>query len=146
MPDHDLGGMYMTDIEILLPQRYPFLFVDELISADRNEIIGTKIYDTSFLFFLEHLPNQKIIPNTILIESIVQCGGAGINQIDLFEKFLWGLASIESAHFFGIVEANTLVKMIVQNLKVSNKIIKQSGTAFCKEKKILEATWMCLRL
>jgi len=136
----------MTDIEILLPQRYPFLFVDEIISADRNEIIGTKIYDTSFLFFQEYFSNRKIVPNTILLESIVQCGGAGVNQIGLFEKSLWGIASIEKVHFLNVVEPNTLVKMIVRNLKVSNKIIKQTGIAFCEEKAILEATWMCLRL
>jgi 3-hydroxyacyl-[acyl-carrier-protein] dehydratase len=136
----------MSNIEGLLPQRYPFLFVDEIISADRNEIIGTKIYDTSFLYFQEHVPGQKIVPNSILIESIVQCGGAGINKIGLFEKSLWGLASIENVHFFGFIESETLVKMVVKNLKLSHKIIKQTGTASCDGKRILEATWMCLKL
>ena len=73
----------MSEIESLLPQRYPFLFVDEILSADKNEIIGTKIYDASFLYFQEHSPGQKFVPNSILVESIVQCGGAGITQIGL---------------------------------------------------------------
>lgn len=136
----------MTDIETLLPQRYPFLFVDEIIFADRDEIIAIKTYDTTFLYFQEYFPGQKIVPNSILIESIVQCGGAGLNQIGLFDKSLWGLASIENVRFFDFVEPNTMVKMVVKNLKVSNKVLKQTGTAFCEGEKILEATWMCLKL
>lgn len=136
----------MSDIETLLPQRYPFLFVDEIISADKNEIIGTKIYDTSFLYFQQHFPDHKIVPSSILIESIIQCGGAGITKIGLTKNAIWGLASIENVHFLGIVEPNTLVKMVVKNLKLSHKIIKQTGSAFCEGKTILEATWMCLKL
>jgi 3-hydroxyacyl-[acyl-carrier-protein] dehydratase len=136
----------VTDIETLLPQRYPFLFVDKIISADMDEIIGTKTYETSFLYFQEHGEHQKIVPSTILIESIVQCGGAGINKIGLCRKSLWGLASIENVRILGFVQPNTMVKMIVKNCKVSDKILKQTGTAYCKGKAVLEATWMCLRL
>lgn len=136
----------MTDIETLLPQRCPFLFVDEIIFADRDEIIGIKTYDTTFLYFQEYFPDQKIVPNSILIESIVQCGGAGLNKIGLFDKSLWGLASIENVRFFDFVEPNTMVKMVVKNLKVSNKVLKQTGTVFCEGETILEATWMCLKL
>ena len=136
----------MTNMEHLLPQRYPFLFVDQLLSADKDTITGTKIYDTSFLYFQEYVPGKKIVPGSILIESIVQCGGAGLNAITLFKRSLWGLASLETVRFFDFVEANTLVTMVVKNLKLTDKIVKQSGTASCEGKNILEATWLCLRL
>ncbi|MDF2634022.1 MAG: Beta-hydroxyacyl-(acyl-carrier-protein) dehydratase FabA/FabZ [Pelosinus sp.] len=136
----------MKDIETLLPQRYPFLFVDEIISANMDEIIGTKIYDTTFLYFQDYFPDQLIVPSTILIESIVQCGGAGLNKIGIFDKSLWGLASIENVRFFDFVEPNNLVTMVVKNLKITDKILKQTGRASCEGKEILEATWLCLRL
>ena len=34
----------MTDIEQLIPHRKPFLYVDRLISADKNGAIGEKTY------------------------------------------------------------------------------------------------------
>ena len=135
----------MISIETLLPQRYPFLFVDEIISATIDEIIGTKTYDNSFLYYQGYLSEQKIVPNVILIESMVQCGGAGVTQLGIFEKVLWVLASIEHAQFFHSVEAYSTVKMIVKTIKISNKILKQTGTAFCGGHVILEATWLCLR-
>lgn len=136
----------MTSIETLLPQRYPFLFVDEIISATIDEIIGIKTYDDTFLYYQGHFPDKKIVPNVILIESIVQCGGAGVTKIGIFEKVLWVLAAIENVRFFECIESGSTVKMVVKTLKISNKLIKQTGTAFCGEHVILEATWLCLRL
>lgn len=136
----------MTDIENLVPQRYPFLFIDEIISADINEIVGVKAYDKSFLYSQGYFPAEKIIPGVILVESIVQCGGAGVVKLGLFDKTLWGLASLENVRFFGVVEPGSTVKMVVKNLKVSNKVLKQTGAAFVGERLILEATWMCLML
>ncbi len=136
----------MTDIKTLVPQRDPFLFVDEIISANMEEIVGIKTYDKSFLFCEGHFPERKIVPGVILIESIVQCGGAGVTKLGIFENVLWGLASIDHVQFWGIIEPGTTIKMVVKNLKLSNKVLKQTGTAFCEEKAILEATWLCLRL
>lgn len=133
-------------IETLLPQRYPFLFVDHIISADIHQTIGTKTYDHSFCFSQEYRPMQKIIPSVILIESLVQCGGAGVTQTGLFEKASWGIASLENVHFYDSVSLPATVNMVIKNLKVSSKVLKQTGTASCNGHTILEATWLCLRL
>lgn len=138
--------MLLSAIERLLPQRYPFLFVDEILSATKDEIIGIKTYDSSFFFYQEYIPGQKAVPSVILIESLVQCGGAGVTLLGIFEKASWGLASLDKVQFLGCIEANATVKMVVKTLKVSNKLLKQTGTAFCDGHIILEATWLCLRL
>ena len=138
--------LLLKAIEKLLPQKYPFLFVDEIVSATIDEIIGIKIYDSSFFYYQEYLQNQKTVPSVILIESIVQCGGAGVTQMGTFEKVLWVLATIEKVKFFGCVELGSTVKMVVKTLKISNKLIKQTGMAICEGHVVLEATWLCLRL
>lgn len=136
----------MTDIKTLIPQREPFLFVDDIICANREEIVGIKTYDTSFLFCEGHFLERKIVPGVILIESIVQCGGAGVTKLGLFKEILWGLASIDHVRFFDVLEPAATVKMVIKNLKLSDKALKQTGTAFYDEKVILEATWLCLPL
>lgn len=136
----------MPDIENLVPQRYPFLFIDEIISADVNEIIGVKMYEKAFMYSQGYFPAEKVIPGVILIESILQCGGAGVVKLGLFDKTLWGLASLENVRFFDIVEPGSTVKMVVKNLKVSKKVLRQTGAAFVGDRLILEATWMCLML
>ena len=136
----------MTKIEELLPQRYPFLFLDEIEWATKAEIKGRKTYDSTFLFYQEQNGTKKIVPNLILIESLVQCGGAGVTQIGILEKGFWGVATLEDVKFYGSVELDSTVSMLVKTLKVSNKILKQTGTALCNGHVILEATWLCLRL
>lgn len=136
----------MTKIEELLPQRYPFLFLDEIEWATKAEIKGRKTYDSTFLFYQEQNGTKKIVPNLILIESLVQCGGAGVTQIGILEKGFWGVAAVEDVKFYGYVELDSTVSMLVKTLKVSNKILKQTGTALCNGHVILEATWLCLRL
>lgn len=136
----------MNDIESLIPHRFPFLFVDEILSAETDEIVGIKTYDNSFSFFQEYFSHKKIVPNVILIESMGQCGGAGIKKLGIGGDALYGFAVIENVRFFSNVEFGQTVKMVIKNLKISNKVIKQSGTAFCNGEVVAEATWMCARL
>jgi len=136
----------LIDIETLLPQRPPFLFVDAILSATHDEIIGSKTYDESFSFYQKDMAGQNIVPNVLLIESIVQCGGAGVTQMGIFEKASWGLASLEKVRFFRSIASGSTVKMIVKTLNISTKLLKQSGMIFCEGQVVLEATWLCLRL
>lgn len=135
----------MKDIEKLIPHRFPFLFVDEIISAEEEEILGFKTYDESFVFFQENFHREKIVPNVILIESMAQCGGAGIKKLGLGGNSFYGFAIIENVKFFNYVRFGETVEMLVKNINISNRIIKQSGTAFCNKKIIAEATWICAK-
>ncbi len=136
----------MTDIKTLLPQRDPFLFVQEIRSATYHETVGTQTYGTSFPLYQELFPQRKTVPGVILLESLVQCGGAGITQLGLVKNALWSLAAVSDVQFYAAVEAETTVKMVVKNLKISQTVLKQAGKAFCRKKIILEATWLCLRM
>lgn len=138
--------MRSRDIELLLPQRDPFLFVDELISAGTSEITGTMTYDEAFPYYQGHRPQQRIVPVVLLIESLVQCGGAGVNKLGITDGALWALASLENVRVFDVVVPGSTVTMVVQNDKLSSRLIKQSGESFCNGRSILKATWFCLRL
>lgn len=132
------------DIELLLPQRDPFLFVDELISVDRQQVVGVMTYDDDFPYYQEQSPNRRLVPPVLLVESLVQCGGAGATKLGVTQRIPWGLASLEQVQFFGVVEANSTLKMVVQNRRLSSRLIKQAGTSFCGDRIILRAAWFCL--
>lgn len=136
----------MSDIETLIPHRHPFLFVDEILSADADKTIGIKTYDESFAFYQEYIPNQKVVPNVILVESMGQCGGAGIKQSGIGSDALYGFAVMENVRFLDTVKFGETVKMVIKNENISSRAIKQSGTALCNDKVVAEATWMCARL
>lgn len=131
-------------IEELIPHRDPFLFVDEIISATAEEITGVKTFSADHSWLKGSFPGSDFIPGTILIESMAQCGGAGIKLLDITDG-LFGLASIEKAEFLAAARYDVPVTFVVKNIRVSNKLIKQSGIAYVNETPVLEATWLCVK-
>jgi 3-hydroxyacyl-[acyl-carrier-protein] dehydratase len=133
----------MTDVKTFLPHRDPFLFVDRIEKADKEETIGYRLWKESDFFFTGHFPGYPIVPGVILIETLAQCGGAGAKMVHGFPG-LFFLASIEKAKFRRQVKPNDEVRMVVKNLRVSKSTLRQSGQAFVGEELAVEAEWLCL--
>jgi 3-hydroxyacyl-[acyl-carrier-protein] dehydratase len=58
-----------------LPHRYPFLFVDKVLSLKEDEIIVKKNVSINEWFFVGHFPDNPILPGVIIIEAIAQAAG-----------------------------------------------------------------------
>jgi 3-hydroxyacyl-[acyl-carrier-protein] dehydratase len=58
----------------LIPQKDPFLFVDQIISVDENSIAGCYTYRPDAFFYVGHFPQNPITPGVILLETIAQIG------------------------------------------------------------------------
>ncbi|MDO5976028.1 3-hydroxyacyl-ACP dehydratase FabZ family protein [Flavivirga jejuensis] len=135
-----------TEIEKLIPHRFPFLFVDKIITANEKEVIGLKSFEKSNDRMLTgSFPNYDFIPGMILIESMAQCGGAGVKKAKLAEGF-FGLVSMENVQFLKGVTYSEEIKYIIKNIRVSNRLIKQTGIAYAQNEPIAEATWVCARI
>ena len=135
----------MKEVETLLPHRSPFLFIDELISLSPQEIVGTKIFSESDQSLKGSFPELSFVPAVSLIESMAQCGGAGIKKLAVANG-LFGLASIESARFFKGVEYGKTFKMVIKNIKLTDRLVKQSGIGYVDDIPCVELTWTCVRL
>ena len=135
----------MKEVETLLPHRSPFLFIDELVSLSPHEIVGTKIFSETDESLKGSFPELSFVPAVILIESMAQCGGAGIKKLAVANG-LFGLASIESARFVKGVEYGKTFKMVIKNLKLTDRLVKQSGIGYVDDIPCVELTWTCVRL
>jgi 3-hydroxyacyl-[acyl-carrier-protein] dehydratase len=134
----------MKEIETLIPHRNPFLYVDKISSLSKEEIIGTTTFSDANHLLAGSFPAFNYVPGVILIEAMAQCGGAGIKKLGLANG-LFGFANIETANFYKGVEYGDVFKMIIKNIKVTDKYFKQSGTGFVAEVPCMDVTWTCVR-
>lgn len=133
------------DIESLLPHRKPFLFVDEIISCDEKGSVSQHVFTSDEFFFKGHFPEYPVVPGVILVETMAQAGGAALSyQKILPENSLFFLGTVDKVKFRNQVRPKDTVRMEIVNVRVSSKMIKQSGKAYVGEVLCAEAEWLCL--
>jgi 3-hydroxyacyl-[acyl-carrier-protein] dehydratase len=114
-------------IQEVLPQKYPFLFVDKVLEINREEgkIICLKNVTANDYFFEGHFPGQPIMPGVIIIEALAQASILGYAALHP------EIAAKKPGYFLGKVEAkfSKIVKvgdqLILEVRK--EKLLKNAG-------------------
>ena len=135
----------MNDIESLLPHREPFLFVDEIVQADEKKIVAKHVFTEKEFFFKGHFPEYPVVPGVILVETMAQSGGAGLRKLGILsDGDLFFLATVDKVKIRHQVRVGDEVRSEIKNLRISSRMIRQSGKAFVGSVLAAEAEWMCL--
>ncbi|HET9376159.1 MAG TPA: bifunctional UDP-3-O-[3-hydroxymyristoyl] N-acetylglucosamine deacetylase/3-hydroxyacyl-ACP dehydratase [Chthoniobacterales bacterium] len=65
--------MNVTDVQAVLPHRFPFLMVDRILSFEgENKIVGMKSVTINEPYFQGHFPGHPVMPGVLQLEAMAQ--------------------------------------------------------------------------
>ena len=133
-----------TQVEKLLPHRWPFLLVDKVIKLSENEVVAIKNVSADQYFFPGHFPGEALFPAVLQIEALAQTGGVLILSREPDpENFSTYFVKIDSAKFKGkVVPGDTLILKMELIAPIRRGMCLMRGTAFVGNKIVCEAEMM----
>ena len=108
-------------IKEIIPQREPFLMIDEIEEYKAGEsAIAYKYVNKEEWYFKGHFPGNPIMPGVLITESLAQTGAIAILSVE---------ENRGKNALFGGIDKMKFKKMVVpgDTLKLEVKIIKQKG-------------------
>jgi 3-hydroxyacyl-[acyl-carrier-protein] dehydratase len=120
-----------------LPQRYPFLMVDRVLSITSGEsIVAVKNVTANEPYFTGHFPSNPVMPGVMILEALAQTGGL---LFDIGDR-LCVLARIDGVRFRGLVRPGDSMELCAEAVgrlaamgKVRAKAIVASRTVVTAE-------------
>lgn len=108
-------------IQKILPQRYPFLFIDRVTEIDKQKGKVTCIKNVTIndYFLRGHFPGQPVMPGAIIIEAMAQA------SIVLYAVLKPKIAEKHPDYFLGKIEAKFKKPVKVGDILVLEVAIKK---------------------
>ena len=140
--------MDITEIQALLPHRYPFLLIDRVTDFEEGKyLIGLKNVSVNEPQFTGHFPQLPVFPGVLILEAMAQA--TGLLAFKTFgapkENELYYFASIDNAKFRKPVTPGDQLIIEVEFLKERRGIALFNGTAKVDGEVVCSAELKCAR-
>ena len=135
----------VTEIQKILPHRFPFLLVDRVSELKPNEALtGYKNVTIGEQIFEGHFPGHPIYPGVMILEGMAQAGGIlafksmNLTDEDAANKVVYFM-SIDGAKFRSPVRPGDRLEYRMRVLKHKGAIWILEGKAYVDDKLASEA-------
>jgi len=130
-----------TQIQAILPHRYPFLLVDRIIEYEPSKrVVGIKNVTLNEPFFVGHFPGAPVMPGVLIVEAMAQTAGVMMlaNLPDRETKLVF-FTGIDGAKFRRPVVPGDQLRLELTVLRLRPRYIRLRGEAYVDGRLVAEA-------
>jgi len=130
----------ITEIQKIIPHRYPFLMIDRVLECRPNEqLIAIKNVSMNEQFFVGHFPDEKVMPGVLIIEAMAQAGCIYYYYSRKMQgkDLIYYLAKVSTKFMKPVVPGDQL-KIVVTTLKLMSKVGFLRTKAYVKDELVAE--------
>ncbi|MDX9813369.1 MAG: 3-hydroxyacyl-ACP dehydratase FabZ [Sulfurimonas sp.] len=136
----------VTQIQKIIPHRYPFLLLDRVTNVTPNEsLVGYKNISIGDHVFQGHFPDHPIYPGVLILEGMAQAGGilafksmGDMSEEEAAKKVVYFM-SIDGAKFRNPVKPGDKLEYRVSVIKNKGAIWVLKGEAYVDNLLVSEA-------
>jgi len=137
----------ITQLQELIPHRYPFLLVDKVVelAVATKQIVCQKNVSYNEPYFQGHFPGRPIMPGVLIIEALAQAGGV-MTQLTLgrdAQSKLFYMVKVENARFNKQVIPGDVLMLHVQMKRLIRNMGWYYGEARVNGEVVASAEVMC---
>lgn len=131
----------ITEIQELLPHRYPFALLDRIIDyQEGKQATGIKNVTINEPFFPGHIPSKPLMPGVLQLEAMAQVGGVILTLLPGMKGKFFAYAGVDNARFRRPVIPGDQLVMTVELLSLKrNRIAKMQGKGLVDGQLAVEA-------
>lgn len=147
MPTHITLPVCISEIQRLLPHRYPFLLVDRVVELEPNKrVLAYKHVTANEPFFQGHFPGRLVMPGVLVVEAMAQAGGL-LTQLsksaDDHPEQAFYLVKVDNAKFSRMVVPGDRLDLEVELKRQIRNMAQYIGTARVDGEQVACAEILC---
>jgi 3-hydroxyacyl-[acyl-carrier-protein] dehydratase len=137
-PSH--GTLDASQIQALIPHRYPFLLVDRIVELEPGKrIVGIKHVSLSDGYLQGHFPSYPVMPGVLIVEALAQTGAVLVMKDPATAGKLPFFARIDNCRFRQQVRPGDSLRLEVQVTSFRAPVGKAHGRALVDDAVACEA-------
>jgi 3-hydroxyacyl-[acyl-carrier-protein] dehydratase len=120
-----------SEIEKLIPHRWPFLLVDRIVEyePEAKRIVGIKGVTASEWYFQGHFPGLPVMPGVLQVEALAQTMAVYVAKQPGFGDRIGLFAGVDDGRFKRVVVPGDTLRLEVTMEKLGSRFGRGRGVA-----------------